>query len=56
VHLKIKNKKLICLRFENANIIFFKKNTVPNDSFCAIWFKISLSVYEIAIPNTPLVY
>jgi hypothetical protein len=32
----------------------FLKTQFPNDLCSAIWFKISLIVYEIAIPNTPL--
>jgi len=33
----------------------FLKTQFPNELCSAIWFKIALIVYEIAIPNTPLV-
>jgi len=32
------------------------ENTIPNNSYSVIWFKITLFVYEIAMPNTLLVY
>jgi hypothetical protein len=32
----------------------FLKTQFPNDLCSAIWFKIALIVYEIAIPNAPL--
>jgi hypothetical protein len=38
------------MRFQMA---IFKKTQFPNDLFSAIWFKIALFVYEIAIPNAP---
>jgi len=31
----------------------FLKTQFPNDLCSAIWFKIALIVYEIAIPNAP---
>jgi hypothetical protein len=37
--------------FLNRN---FLKSQFPNGSFSAIWFKIALFLYEIAIPNAPL--
>jgi hypothetical protein len=37
--------------FLNRN---FLKMQFPNGLFSAIWFKIALFLYQIAIPNTPL--
>jgi len=31
----------------------FLKTQFPNDLCSAIWFKIALIIYEIAIPNAP---
>jgi len=47
------------LRFEKADFLCFQiqflKKQFPNDLCSAIRFKIVLIVYEIAIPNAPLV-
>jgi hypothetical protein len=34
----------------------FLKMQFPNDLCSAIWFKIALIVYEIAIPNVPFIW
>jgi hypothetical protein len=51
------NLPAICKRkfsaFSNRN---FLKIPFLNNSFFAIWFKIALIIYEIAIPNTLLIY
>jgi hypothetical protein len=36
--------------FSNCN---FFKNTISNDSFFTIWFKITLFIYEIIVTNAP---
>jgi len=45
------------MRFEKADVLRFQivifKNAVPKRFMSAIWFKIVLIVYEIAISNTP---